>query len=356
LKRIKDIKIKPKLMTFFLLTGIVPVIILLFVSATNMNKALLKEAFGKLEAVQQIKAKQINSFLHERMGDVEVYANNSAVVAATERFCKAFTEEGIEGESWNQWDQSHGEKFAHYVEIYNYYDLFIITPEGEVAYTVSKESDLGADLVNGNLSNSGLAKAYNQGKTEVSFIDFSWYEPSSEAACFVSAPVLDDLGELVGVLAFQVSLKAINNIMQERTGMGETGETYLVGSDFRMRSDSYLDPENHSVKASFAGTIEKNGVKTHAITEAIAGRSNTEVIKDYLGHDVLSAYSPIDLPGTRWAVVAEIDIHEVEKPIQALVWQLILITLVIVVLIVIAAMMIANMISKPLLMGVNMAK
>ena len=51
--------------------------------------------------------------------------------------------------------------------------------------------------------------------------------------------------------ALQMPLDRVNEIMRERTGMGETGESYLVGPEKLMRSDSYLDPENHSVAASF---------------------------------------------------------------------------------------------------------
>ena len=54
------------------------------------------------------------------------------------------------------------------------------------------------------------------------------------------------------------SIDFIDLVMNERSSMGETGETYLVGPDLRMRSDSYLDPVNHSVAASGKGTIEKN--------------------------------------------------------------------------------------------------
>jgi methyl-accepting chemotaxis protein len=100
--------------------------------------------------------------------------------------------------------------------------------------------------------------------------------------------------------------------------MGQTGETYLVGSDKRMRSDSYLDPTGHNVKASFEGTVESNGVDTEAARNALAGRSGSEVIIDYNGNPVLSAYAPLDIHGVRWALLAEIDLAEVQIPISAL--------------------------------------
>ncbi|WP_353570151.1 hypothetical protein [Candidatus Albibeggiatoa sp. nov. BB20] len=64
------------------------------------------------------------------------------------------------------------------------------------------------------------------------------------AAAFISSPIFKD-NQLIGVLAFQLSIDKINQIMQESTGMGETGETLLVGGDdFLLRSNSrFFDSE-----------------------------------------------------------------------------------------------------------------
>ncbi len=105
-------------------------------------------------------------------------------------------------------------------------------------------------------------------------------------------------GETELVVALQLSLEAINNVMQQRDGMGKTGETYLVGSDKLMRSDSFLDPNGHSVQAAFAGTVASNGVDTEASREALAGKTETKIIIDYNGNPVLSAYAPLEVGDT----------------------------------------------------------
>ena len=110
--------------------------------------------------------------------------------------------------------------------------------------------------------------------------------------------------------------------------MGQTGETYLVGADKRMRSDSFLDPEGHSVQASFAGTVKRNGVDTVAARKAIDGQTGAEVVMDYNGNPVLSAYMPVEIGSHSWALLAEIDEAEVMQPIQALQRNILLICLV----------------------------
>ena len=82
------------------------------------------------------------------------------------------------------------------------------------------------------------------------------------------APMRNSSGELAGYAALQIPLDKINKIMLLREGMGETGESYLVGQDLLMRSDSYLDPVNHTVEASFANPE--------------LGKADTEAVRHYL--------------------------------------------------------------------------
>ena len=225
----------------------------------------------------------------------------------------------------------NGNKFYEkYKELYGYYDLFLMNPDGYVFYTVTHESDYRTNMVNGKYSNSNLGKLTRQVLQTKSFgvADFAPYEPSNgEPAAFAAQPVVHE-GDIEAIVALQLPLEAINDIMQQREGMGETGETYLVGQDKLMRSDSFLDSEGHSVKASFAGTVERNGVDTEAAREALSGKTDTKVIIDYNGNPVLSAYTPVKVGDTTWALLAEIDEAEVKAPIISLVKSILLIAVI----------------------------
>ena len=279
---------------------------------------LRKEAFDKLQAVQTIKKNQIEGYFAERLGDIAVLSGNDTVIAATEAFEKAFLAEGrkVGGTQWKAAEARFAPWLSQYKQEYGYYDLFLISKGGDVLYTVAKEADLGQNVVKGSLSGSSLGKCFKEATSGIALVDFEPYAPSNhEPAAFVGAPAKKS-GKVVGVVALQLPLDAINNIMQERTGMGKTGETYLVGPDKRMRSDSFLDPKGHSVVASFAGTVEKNGVDTDASREALAGKSGAKVVIDYNGNPVLSAYAPLKIKGLRWAILAEIDVAEAFCPVD----------------------------------------
>ncbi len=96
----------------------------------------------------------------------------------------------------------------------------------------------------------------------------------------------------------------ITAILHQREGMGESGETFLVGEDGLLRTDSLQDPENFSVSQSFAapGTHK---IKTPGVTSALTGKSGKLTYSNHRGVEVLGAWVSISLPGSTWAMVAE---------------------------------------------------
>lgn len=149
------------------------------------------------------------------------------------------------------------------------------------------------------------------------------------------------------IIALQLSIDAINKVMQQRDGMGETGETYLVGADMLMRSDSFLDPTNHTIKASFANP-STGTVKTEASQAALSGKTGSEIIIDYNGNPVLSSYAPLKIGETTWAVIAEIDAAEAFAPLKELKWIMGIIFLVGGAAIIVFALFIARSTTKPI--------
>jgi methyl-accepting chemotaxis protein len=260
-------------------------------------------------------------------------------------------------EAFNPRNQEGNEFFAQYKEMYGYYDLFLINPDGYVFYTVSKEADYRSNLISGKFSNSNLGRLVKKvlNTKEFGMADFEPYAPSNnQAAAFVAQPLIHN-NETEGVVALQLPIESINSIMQERTGMGKTGETYLVGPDKLMRSDSFLDPVNHSVKGSFANP-NIGSVDTEAVREALSGNTGSRVITDYNGNPVLSAFVPLKLWDTSWVVLAEIDEAEVIQPVKNLISSVAAAGVIAAVLVALFAFFFARGIAAPLLKGVDFAR
>ena len=229
-----------------------------------------------------------------------------------------------------------------YLEAFGFYDIFLVDSDtGYVIYSVFKELDFATSLKDGPYKNSGLAKAFNKANKSTEpdgsfLVDFEPYYPSYDAAAaFMSSPIFSDEGEKLGILIFQMPIDKINTLMTygkkwKKVGLGESGETYLIGEDYLLRSQSrflYDDPQSYKkaliksgVDNSIIERIVASGsaiglqtVKSEGALSGIAGEKGIKTIKDYRGVEVLSAYGPLNIDGVKWAVLSEIDLSEAMK-------------------------------------------
>jgi sigma-B regulation protein RsbU (phosphoserine phosphatase) len=293
------------------------------------RNSLEREAFNKLRAVREIKRHQILELFETFEAQINVFRNDPFVQKAMRNAAETFGQElSVESSAWRDFAADLDEVMQTVVNEFGWYDVFLITKDGDIAYTLVREPDLGMNIPNSQLVETAIGTAYraaNEGivgpspdaPPDVAFGDFAPYPPSNNVpASFLMVPIHYGQ-ELLGFFAFQIPLDEIDRIMQERSGLGKTGETYLVGPDFLMRSDSFLDPDRRSVVASFGGTVAENGVDTEASREALDGRGGEKIIADYRGVPVLSAYAPLEIYGVRWALMAEIDRDEAFAEIKA---------------------------------------
>lgn len=283
-------------------------------SHLNPDEYSVKNSFS---AQNKVQTKAVNDALNGHIDtDIILDYNNNPVLSSWDYIDLgsgvrwAMISEIDVAEALNPQTSGNTEFYQHYIEQYGYYDLFLINPDGFVFYTVTKEADYHTNILNGQYADSNLGQLIqqvNQSK-QYGFIDFAPYAPSNgDPAAFIAQPIQNHAGETSLYIALQLPLEGISNIMGVRDGMGDTGESYLVGEDYKMRSDSFLDAKGHSVKASFAGTVAANGVDSSAVKKALAGNQGTDLIIDYNGNLVLSSYDLIQFENFNWAVLSEVD-------------------------------------------------
>lgn len=204
-----------------------------------------------------------------------------------------------------------------------YYDLFLIDPAGNVVFTVYKESDFATNLQHGPWKDSGLARVYrdvlrNPVGDSIRFANYEPYAPSSGVpAAFLATAVHDpDTKALLGILAIQLPSDMIAAILQDTTGLGNTGETFLVGADHLWHSDSRFTKEND--------ILVRPG-RSESVDLALAGGQGVQRTRSGDGRKVICSYGPMDFHGSRWAVLAEQEWSEVARPVHFLMLQILLI-------------------------------
>ena len=268
--------------------------------------------------------------------------------------------------------------YSNIISQLGYYDLFLIDAKtGNIVYTVEKEVDFGTNLLKGPYSTSGLAavfkKAVNADNPNfVAVSDFAPYRASySEPAAFVASPIFDSSSsELIGVLAFQLSADEINNVMTgnndwQQEGLGKSGETYLVGEDYGMRSNSRFlieQPKAYfkSITAEglpkdeigyikkFNSSILYQKVETDAIKQAFDNQTGFSVAEDYRGTETLNAYRPLELDDLNWVINAKIDTQEAFEPIKDFQHKVLLATAIIVLLVTLIASVLSYYFIRPI--------
>lgn len=202
-----------------------------------------------------------------------------------------------------------------YLDKFGYYDIFLVDSDsGDIVYSVFKELDYTTSLTNGPYAGTNFGEAFRKANAltssdEFVLVDFKQYTPSYEApASFIASPIFDG-DEKLGVLIFQMPVDRITGVISQREGLGETGETILVGPDFLMRSNSHRDAEHHSLQSSFRNPA-KGKVETDEVRAALNGESGVAETVDYVGNDTLEVFGPVDLLGFRWALLAKMDVSE----------------------------------------------
>ncbi|WP_434037224.1 ATP-binding protein [Formosa sp. 4Alg 33] len=136
-----------------------------------------------------------------------------------------------------------------------------------------------------------------------------------------------------------IAYNKIKNILLERAGMGSSGESYLVGSDFYMRSQSRFIPEK---------TPSTIAVKTQGVIDAFSGKIGRGVFKDYRGVEVYSVYSPINVSYLKLAILSEIDKSEVKAPLEELRLKLLGLTVLIMIIAIILSLFLTRIITNPI--------
>jgi len=316
----------------------------------------------------------LNSFLPESIASnylqYHYIANNANPLGK-----KQLLDRANDSSEYSRIHQRYHPIFRNIIEKFGYYDLFLIDPEGRIVYTVYKETDFATSLTIGAYNESNLARLFasvrrSKEKDYAKIIDLESYAPSYGApAAFIAAPIYSQ-DKFIGVLAVQAPVDEINNVMTgnrkwEGDGLGKSGETYLVGQDYLMRSISRFlieTPEEYIQTLLKLGVDQKTinrirkyntsvlaqVVRTPAVEESLMGKQGLKLIRDYRDIPVLSSYAPLQIEGLKWAILSEIDLAEAYAPIYDFERQLLISATLLMLLVIFLAMAMASLFVKPI--------
>lgn len=286
------------------------------------------EAVNKLSAVNSLKKDFLLQMLKENRSDLKHIAASQEVLSAFDDLQHYHDQGGgqprgaydIDTRKYQEIYESMDPFFQRSLTLFGLKEIyFACRKHGHIMYTTQKDADLGTNLKEGEYKDSVLARLWSKvAKTrKAQLLDMSNYELAKEPVLLLGTPVWDKKQNMIGILMASLRLAEIKNIMEQNAGLGESGETYLVGEDGLMRSESRFIQES---------VILKREVDTKAVQKALGQNGHSKgsaLIKDYRNNKVVSVYSHVGLEkqlntNFDWAIITEMDEKEVMNQVKSL--------------------------------------
>lgn len=329
----RRVSITDKLIIASLFLSVVTILIVASYSFYNAKDAILDRSFNQLNSVRTIKANLIENIFSHCSQEVQLAKSSSEVINILEKINKNETKPyysalkgGIDLKS---------ESFIQELSK-NYYNEIFIIGNNKLIFKIKENKEVN------NKSDADYDSLWiNTIVKESIFIkDFSTLDTISPVFITLSSKIIDKQGNPLGVIVFEVSSNSINSAMlnSPSDGLGISGESYLVGADYLMRSSSRFQ-EN---------SVLKTMVQTEAVDSAFINGSGAKVIKDYRGISVLSSYDKVSIPNLDWVIISEIDYTEVTIPIYKIRNEIIFISIFIFVIVLIVIVIISRRITFPI--------
>lgn len=313
--RLKNMTITWRLVLWFIVVALLPLALFGYLSLQKSEEALRNETLTRLALLSDKKTQEIQTYLAERREDAWLLSRSKLVEDAMPVLVNAYWKHGSHSAEYQKSANPFERSFAAYIgdgDSTLFYDVFLITPTGEIIFTYQREEDFATNLISGPYRETGLARVFNQSRMtlESGISDIEKYTPSRSKASFISVPIIRD-GVLLGVLAFQLDTKRIYHVASDNVGLGKTGETVI---------STYYDAQNVMYIAPLQRELELEIFKPRAYSkvplpmrQALSGIKSGGIVKDYRGIEVVAAWRY--LPEFRWGIVVKIDADEVFAPL-----------------------------------------
>ena len=314
------------LVVWFLSLALIPMSVVGIISYQNAYKSLYDGAVTALRSAANLKTEQIDFYFSEMLTGMRLQSEMRTNMYFLEELISDFKSSGMSIDAyttslrWTIVADEKGSDLITYRRIFGYHDILLIDSTGNVLFSVAREDELGTNLFDGKYSNTLFAAACQRsletGEPAFSDYEANTYSEVDEVYGFITAVIVNDNGEKIGLIAFQFPVRQIDRIMQKEIYLGKTAETYLIGLDLKMRSNSIRVREKTVLK--YKVETEEALLWKKQTREGIDVQEMFQTAKIYNGphggKPVLGIHSNINIAGVPFGVIAEIEQGEAFAP------------------------------------------
>jgi len=275
-----------RLVVSFLILSIIPLAIVGYLAYNSGHNAAVHNIEAHLESVATLKEQEVNNWVEGLANTLTYLASdpernsNVAVLA------------------------SHAVTDPEYLAAHDYLvaEFKRIAAFAEMPEVFLLDSTSGQIIASSDENWEGRFREneayFLEGKSNTYVSDMFHSLSLGRPTMVISTPVRDSGGQLIGVLAGHANLEDLSEVMLERSGLGETGDTYLVNSNNLLLTETHLEP----------GLTFNKWIFTDGVSRALEGESGVGLYTDYREVPVIGAYTWMD--DMKLALIAEQDQSE----------------------------------------------
>jgi len=283
------------------LLSLIAIFVFSLTPTAQANKSVHEWAFTRLNYARDEKTQQLRRFCDNIHRQAASARDDDAMINCFEINNKYFkmNQNGTAPEEFKRKIKKFRENIRdYYVTNYlSFYDVLFINKEGDIFYTIRKESNYLKNIFAGELAKSQLSKRLSKNPQQEVFVDFHYYGVSDKPAAFFIEPAFKD-GEHLGWFVMQYAINKVNSLFAGSEQLGMTGETFLANKEGCLLTES-----------SFVGnsTILKMRLDNKNIDDKFKKGKGNKIVTDYRGFTALTSFEVFDFLGTQWLIVAKVD-------------------------------------------------
>ncbi len=318
--------IRNKMIVLFLIVSIIPVAFTGYFFINSMQSSLTDQIHNHLESVAQSRANHLRSFIEEQEENIMIISN----IDCTRDLLKLY----YEGKDYtDEYEHTRKELNKNFHKEFN--EISVIDRQGELVITTNPEGKIGTDFSKDSI--------FLAGKNGLHVKDVYYDEEFGQTNLAISMPLIDD-GLLLGIVFVKIKSSVLNEITLDETGLGETGETYIVNENGYMITDSrFMNNTVLKLKVDTLGSrncrIDESGSR--------GGHRPIETYRDYRGVHVLGVRVYIGEMG--WCLLTEMNESEAFAPLTEMGNLMLIATLIFALLVVGFATIFSRSISESII-------
>ena len=332
--------IRKKMIVILLACTIIPMCFVGMLGYYHARRTLESLRIEELKSIADLKAKRIEDFFAEHQKHITIAQQRPTLIKYTAILAEfsGNPTDPIYAEISDELDRA----LKVYLPVYHFINVILTNPEGKIVYVLNRSSapdrfgfsltDLWGESIQGDTTSLIYSNVF---KNTVATGKFS---------IFLMGPIRSLEGQLIGFAAFEIDMDPIYELIQDTTGLGNTGETLIAKKEGEQAL--FLNPLRHDPAAALKRRIafgERQGI---AIQQALKGSNGSGISVDYRGQGVIAAWRY--LPSLDWGMVAKIDISEAFEPVTTLRDFVLVLAIAVIVLCILVAFIVAKSISDPI--------